>query len=568
MDREPIAILPNISVQKRVQTLLPSPGKPIRILLVAPSFDGTNSRWLDQSFRYRDMEKAMPGLIPKVYTVPLHLATVAALTPDEFEVRIWDEAVLGPIESDTDVGGDYHLVGVTGYSNHLSRARKIAAIFRARNATVVIGGAGVSSEPDSCRQDFDAIFIGESENTWPKFLSDFKAGAFSPEYRETGSLPLESSPRPRWDSIASTMAVSYQTGGIQVNRGCPFSCEFCDVWLIFGRKMRLKPVPQVLKELRALERFGMERVMFCSDNFVGDLKYAKELLNAVIPLNNSFAHPMRFFTELTLNINRDEEILRLLADSNFPGVFIGIESPNIESLKETRKRHNIHGALVDQCRKISSYGMYIMGSLIVGFDHDGPEIFDQQFEFVQEACIPIPRLNVLNAGKGTELRQRIIREGRLLDVEKSFDGMSAGIPGESFVTNIIPVKMTRVELFTGYLELIERVWDWQNFRSRVLGYLGSIERFPEIRPDHRILPRVLELRKTLKQFPPDARDAVEDIFTYQERIAPPMTGTVASLIALQLLEIARLPVMRRSIQRQIDLEEKLERSGEARMKLV
>ena len=525
-----------------------------KILLVSATLDFEFSGWL---------HKHVPSLtVQKAYTVPLHLATVAALTPDEYEVMIWDEAVQGQISEGTEFGTDFDLVGVTAYSNHLSRAKKIARIFRARGVTVVIGGAGVTAEPETVRDDFDVLFLGEAELTWPQFLVDFKNGCYDRVYQPTSFPDLGTSPRPRWDSIAHLLSSGYKTGGVQVNRGCPYDCEFCHVWIKFGRKIRTKPIDQVMDEVAAFERLGMKRVIFCTDNFVGDPRYAKAVLRELILLNNSFEHPLRFITELTMNISRDEEMLQLLADANFAGLFIGIESPSVDSLKETRKRQNLHreNSMVDQCLKVQSYGMPIQGSMIVGFDHDTPDIFDQQFEFLQEACIAIPRLNILKAGKGTELYNRMFAEGRVMDVERSYAGMSVSFPDDSFSSNIIPKSMTRVEMYAGYLSLLERVWDWKNFEARMIGFIDNIKRMPERKPDDRLTQAYNSVRASIHQFPRVDRDVVENIFAYTERHAAPLLWDVGALVMLQCWESSRLPVLREALENQVRVEESLEES--------
>jgi radical SAM superfamily enzyme YgiQ (UPF0313 family) len=520
------------------------------ILLVSATLDFEFSGWL---------HRTIPGFtVQKAYTVPLHLGTVAALTPDDFEVQIWDEAVQGEIEESTDFGKQFDLVGVTAYSNHLSRAKKIGRIFRKRGIPVVIGGAGVTAEPETVRDDFDVMFLGEAEMTWPQFLSDFKTGCYDKVYKATEFPDLSLSPRPRWDSIAHLLKSGYKTGGVQINRGCPFDCEFCHVWIKFGRKIRTKPIDQVMDEVSAFERLGMKRVIFCTDNFVGDPRYAKAVLRELIPLNNSFEHPLRYFTELTITISRDDEMLQLLSDANFAGLFIGIESPSIESLKGSRKRMNIHGDLVDQCLRIQTYGMPIQGSMIVGFDHDTPEIFDQQFEFLQASCIVIPRVNILKAGRGTDLYDRMLREGRIMDVERSFAGMSVSFPDDSFSSNIIPKKMTRVEMYAGYLSLLERVWDWHNFEARMTGFIDNIKRFPERKPDDRLVQAIAAAREAVYKFPAVNRAVVDNVFSYMNQHAPSMLWDIGAMVMLQCWEASRLPILREALENQIRVEESLE----------
>ncbi|MGE0043528.1 MAG: radical SAM protein, partial [Vicinamibacterales bacterium] len=508
------------------------------------------------------VQQQSAGSIPsRAFTVPLHLATVAALTPAGHRVVIWDETVQGLIDDGTDVGMDaIDLVGVTGYSNHLARAREVGAFFRRRGIPVVLGGAGVTSEPETCRDHFDVLFLGEAEHTWPQFLQDFEAGSYRPEYKATRFPDLSESPAPRWDSIAATMPGRYITGGLQVNRGCPYTCEFCNVWTDFGRQIRQKPIAQVMDEMRALERIGMRRVMVCTDNFVGNPKQAKELLRHMIALNSTFARPLQFYTELTLNISRDEEMMALLADAPFAALFIGIESASEESLKETRKRHNIqHGvedSLVAQCRRIQSYGVPIQGSMILGFDHDTPESFDHTFRFLQAACIITPRLNLLKALSATDLITRLAADGRVIDRDLAFQDMSMMDPVRAVLSNVIPTGMTRVEMFTGYLRMLEQVWDWRNVEERMIGFIDLVNR-PVREPDEGSARTVAIMRRSFPHFAGVDMDVVERVIAYTEAHQPRMLENICSLILFACDEASRLPAMREALLAHIERERAL-----------
>lgn len=515
------------------------------ILLICAANDHDMSTWAYEG---------MPRLVrKKAFITPLHLATIAALTPDDIEVRIWDEHVMGPIEAGADLAG-VDLVGVTAFSSHLRRARKIAALMRAKAIPVVIGGPGVTSAPESCRDDFDVLFVGEAETTWPRFIDDFRAGRHQREYRASEPPDLALSPRPRWESIAATMS-EYITGGVQVSRGCPFNCEFCGVWQIFGRKMRTKDMDQVADEIRTLERLGLRSILFCSDNFVGNPKYAKELLRRVIALNAEFVEPISFAAELDITIARDDEMLELLADANFGGLLIGIETPNRESLAEVRKRQNLRGNLVETCRRIQSFGIPIDGSVVVGFDHDTVATFDEQFAFLQDSCIPLPKMHMLKAIPGTELHARLMAEGRVVDRATIADGGSADYLDAAVHSNILPVGMSRIELMAGYLDLVERIFDWENFARRTAGFVANVARPPRPaveRPDQR---RVSGLLSRLEVFPAEAQEPVRRLLAETQDTAPFMAPTVATLVFRQLFDAARLPAMRNEITRQIAREE-------------
>lgn len=511
-----------------------------RILLVAPvplKFE------LTQDAAYLKL----PFSKVKTFMAPLHIATIAALTPDEFEVDLWDDSVHGWIDDSTDLK-DYDLVGITGYTAHLPRAKAIAQVFRKRGIPVAIGGAGISTIPQHYRDDFDILFLGEAELTWPQFLADWKKGSYRKVYRQVaGSVDLALSPPPRWGSIADQMP-HYLLGGVQTSRGCPFACEFCDVSYLFGHRFRHKSIDQVLEEIATLEGLDIKNIVFCDDNFIGNPRYTKELLRELIPLNNSFQRPLGFGSESSINVADDEELLQLLVDANFSELCIGIESPNEESLKETNKLQNYRRNLIEDIKKIQSYGLSVRGSLIVGFDHDEKEIFDQVFQFGQEACISVPSIRVLMAPPGTKLSRRLRKEGRLLKTDT--EGRYFGNAG---TTNIIPKKMTRVELLSGYLYLIKKVYDWENFAVRIKGFISNIKRQPNVPKQERQSNSSLQFVHFLHSLDKNTREVILDIIQYTRKHAPFMMSRVVRHI-LRHHGYAVRHELRKAIQSQIDRE--------------
>jgi radical SAM superfamily enzyme YgiQ (UPF0313 family) len=443
-----------------------------RILFVTPSVpenDGFLSSLTNQETKTR-LAKLGAGVVAPI--APLPMATVAALTPAEIDVEIWDEMTRGPVDDKLREGG-YDLVGLTGFTLHRARVLKIADACRSRGIRSVLGGPGVSSEPELYRKKLDHIFIGEAELTWPQFIEDFRAGRSKPEYRQIDKPDLSSTPAPRWDLIPDLAA--YGMAPVQTTRGCPFDCEFCDVIHLFGRRSRHKPIELVLDEVRELERRGARRIMFSDDNFIGHPPYAKELLGVLIQLNNSFNRPLSFFTQLTINVARDDELLGLLADANFRKLLIGIESANPESLREANKPQNYRTDLLADIRKIHSYGLAIHGQMIIGFDNDGPEVFEQTYQFIQQSCIPTIVVTRLNAPPGTMLWHRLRREHRILAMD---DGDS-----ESFTlsSNILYKNMSRAEVIRGVEDLKRRIYAPKAVRERLDGMLQQVQRRPRVR---------------------------------------------------------------------------------------
>lgn len=469
-----------------------------RILLVQP--EGLQSDGFTSVLQGRPgrKEHLISAVGFKAAFAPVSVATIAALTPEDIKVDIWDELARGPIEPSIFAG--YDLVGVTGFYLHRPRVRKIAEECRARRVLCVVGGPGVSSEPEFYRDEFDHIFIGESEFTWPQFIQEFRAGRPQREYRQIEKPELSSVPPARWDLVPN-LSTDYSLTPVQTTRGCPFDCEFCDVIHLFGRRSRHKPVGVVLEELRQLERRGVRRIFFSDDNFIGSPPYAKELLRALIPLNNSFRRPLSFFTQLSLNVAKDDELLELLADANFRKVLIGIESANPESLREANKPQNYKTDMLADIRKIHSYGIAIHGQMIVGFDHDGPDVFEQTYQFVQRSCIPTMVLNVLHALPGTMLWHRLRREGRLLAFDSSHD------EGFAHRSNIVFKRMSRAEVLRGFVDLFERIYTPEALRERMEGMVRQIKHRPKVhrRPllAFREEPRAARAALQLLLFNPD-----------------------------------------------------------------
>jgi radical SAM superfamily enzyme YgiQ (UPF0313 family) len=228
---------------------------------------------------------------------------------------------------------------------------------------------------------------------------------------------------------------------------------------MYGRRPRTKAVEQVMAEVREIHRLGVRNVFVVDDNFIGNKKEAKALLHALADWQRERGYPLEFMTEVTLNIAQDDELLHLMREANFTTIFVGIESPRAASLQETHKTQNLREDILDSVHRIQRAGMEVMAGMIVGFDHDDASIFDEQFDFIQEARIPVSMTGMLNAVPKTPLYERLKQAGRLM----------AESVGDQFVfTNIVPSGMSRVQLYEGYKHLLERLYSYRNYRRRVM----------------------------------------------------------------------------------------------------
>ncbi|HXJ36905.1 MAG TPA: radical SAM protein [Candidatus Eisenbacteria bacterium] len=384
----------------------------------------------------------------------LSMPTVAGLTPRDYEVTLCDENVE---EVDLDVEAD--IIGITGYIIHRERMLELIEAFRSRGRFVVVGGPYASLCPEELRGKCDVLFVDEAEETWPQFLRDYAEGTWQAEYRPADKPELTSSPMPRFELLKVDR---YHALTIQFARGCPFSCEFCDIIVVYGRRPRAKTVGQVMAEIEECHRLGAKQVFLVDDNFIGNKKLAKELLRAIAAWSEAHDHPIHFNTEVTLNVAQDDELLALLHAAHFTTVFIGIESPRAASLTETKKTQNLRGNLVESVRRVQSYGIQVQAGMIVGFDHDDATIFEEQLSFIQDARIPVSMTGMLQAMPKTPLHARVAQEQRLVGETE----------GDQFVlSNILPKAMTRLELYRGYRELITRLYEFPTFRRRTLDFL-------------------------------------------------------------------------------------------------
>lgn len=463
---------------------------------------------------------------------PVSVATIAALTPESFEVDIWDENLDGPIDATTQLPRPhYDIVGISTLFERVGRrVPTLATLFRERGAHICAGGPGISNHLKAINSCVDSIFLNEAEYTWPQFLRDWSQGQPRREYIQVAKPDLAFSPAPAWRTLEKRIP-SYRAGSVQTTRGCPFDCEFCDVIYLYGRAQRHKPIANVLTEVRNLEKLGARRIMFTDDEFVGDPRYAKALLTELIPVNNAFAQPLAYHTQFTLTLSHREELLELIADANFWYGVVGIESFNEASLLETNKTQNTHGDIVANCRKILSYGIGINGSLIVGFDSDGPDIFDRILRGVEDACVPMASASILRAIYGTKLWTRM-RENKRLWKLSNRDSFA-----EALQVDILPAgALSRVDLIEGRIYLNNAFANVDNLCRRLRGWVDLLQRVPRVPGPHLQLDDAVRLIRGYEQlrFTPRELHLIEETLEYTRDREPIMLGRVVDSVLNQL----------------------------------
>ena len=423
----------------------------MNVLLINPEYPVTF--W---SFKH-----ALRVISKKAAYPPLGLLTVAGLLPQEWELRLRDLNVENLKDADIE-WADYVMIGAM-----LIQEKSVLEVLnRCRKAEVKIiaGGPLFTGTPEKFLSLVDHLVLNEAELTLPLFLEDLKAGTPKQIYRADGFPDLRLTPKPRWDLIRIN---KYATLMIQMSRGCPFNCEFCDITNLFGRKPRVKSGEQLLAELQAIYDLGWRSsLFFVDDNFIGNKKEIKRVLPELINWQNEHGRPFTFITEASINLADDDELIELMAEAGFDTVFIGLETPDAGSLKECEKVQNLNRDLLEAIECLQSSGIQVFGGYIVGFDNDDETIFSRQIKFIQESGVVTAMVGLLNALPNTRLWQRLKEENRLL-IGASGDNTDGSI-------NFIP-KMDVETLVEGYRQVVRTIYSPRHFYQRVCRFLDRYQ---------------------------------------------------------------------------------------------
>ena len=412
------------------------------IVLINPRFEVS----------YWGMEHALPFFGKRANLPVACLPLLAALTPPEHTVTLMDENVEA-INYERCARAD--IVGVTGMSVQRFRMKEILVELKRRGCFTVVGGPLVTVQEEYFDGIADVIFVGEAEDTWPRFLGEWPHRLHQYRYEQVDKTDMSKMPVPRFDLLKME---HYAFGSLQFSRGCPFQCEFCDIIVTFGRRPRLKTTEQVIKELDALWAQRMRIVFIVDDNLIGNKKAIKEVLRAVAEWQERHAYAVTFVTEASIDLADDPELMELMVAANINATFVGIESPNEASLRETKKFQNVRtgGTMLEKVHRIQDAGLEVWCGMIMGFDNDDSTIFDAQINFVQEAQIPHSMSGMLHAIAKTPLHARLAQEGRL---------DSSDTP--EFGTNVIPLKLGREELQEGYVRVMNEIYEPDQYFTRL-----------------------------------------------------------------------------------------------------
>lgn len=419
----------------------------MKILLIYPKYPET----------FWSLKHALKFISKKATHPPLGLLTVASILPKEWEKKLIDMNVNSL--KDKDIKWAY-FVFVSAMSIQKESVKEIISRCKKMGTKIVAGGPLFTSNHDEF-EEVDHLVLNEGEITLPLFLEDLKNGCAKHIYRTSQWADIEKTPIPSWELINMK---NYAIMDIQYSRGCPFNCEFCDIAFLYGRKPRIKETEQVLAELESLYLQGWRGgVFFVDDNFIGNKgKLKNEVLPAITKWMEQRRHSFTFSTQTSINLSDDEELMRLMVQAGFASVFVGIETPNEESLEECRKFQNKGRDLIGCVKKIQKFGLQVQGGFIVGFDNDPFSIFERQIEFIQKSKIVIAMVGLLNAPRGTRLYQRLEKENRLLR-NGSGDNTDCSI-------NFIP-NMPYETLINGYKKTLKALYSPKYYYERTKGFL-------------------------------------------------------------------------------------------------
>jgi radical SAM superfamily enzyme YgiQ (UPF0313 family) len=411
---------------------------------------------------------------------PLGLITVAAILPQSWEFKLVDHNIQEVTESDWDWAELVIISGMIVQKNDM-----LAQILEAksRNKLVAVGGPYATTSPQEV-EAADFLVLDEGEITLPMFIAAIERGDRSGVFRSTEKPAVTETPIPRYDLLDLT---AYDNMSVQFSRGCPFQCEFCDIIVLYGRKPRTKTPEQLLAELECIYDLGWRGAVFMvDDNFIGNKRNVKLLLQELKVWMAEKGYPFGLTTEASVDLAQDDELMKLMVECNFKKVFLGIETPDQDSLALTSKFQNTRDPLTESINKITTAGMQVMAGFIIGFDGEKAQAGDRIVQFVEQTNIPLAMFSMLQALPSTALWDRLEKEGRLLNGSANIN--------QTTLMNFVPTRNIE-DIANEYVNAFWKLYDPANYLERVFRYymmLGSVQNSKSLRPSWKTI-RALSL---------------------------------------------------------------------------
>lgn len=420
----------------------------MNILLVYPKYPDTF--WsFKHILRFISKKAAFP---------PLGLLTIAAMLPNKWNKKLVDLNIADIKDKDITWAD---MIFISAMLVQKGNAQEIISRCKAQGKTVVAGGPAFTT---GYKQFFgvDHFVLNEAEVTLPPFLKDLKEGRPKKVYTSKQKPDITKTPVPLWSLINLN---DYGSMAVQYSRGCPFNCEFCDIIIMNGRIPRTKTPEQLINELQSLYDAGWRGSLFIvDDNFIGNKLNVKEMLSQLIKWQKERKYPFKIMTEASINLADDKELMDMMSAANFNKVFLGIETPDIVSLKECNKIQNIKRNITEDVKIINQHGMQVMGGFIVGFDNDTESIFEAQIKLIQKIGVVTAMVGLLNAAPQTRLWRRLKAEGRLLS-ETSGENTDGSL-------NFLP-KMGKEKLIEGYKKILSAIYSPKNYYKRINTFIRN-----------------------------------------------------------------------------------------------
>jgi radical SAM superfamily enzyme YgiQ (UPF0313 family) len=395
----------------------------------------------------------------KAIMPPLGLLTIASYLPEDFSLRLIDRNVAEESASDWEWAD---IVFISVMMAQREDYHACIAQARGRGKPVAVGGPFTHAIPEVACADADWVCFGEAENIMAEFVGDLRAGRRGKRYEGGAGTDMARVKIPRFDLLPNVN--DYATMALQFSRGCPFKCEFCDIIEIYGRVPRTKTAAQVCTELALIKQLGFRGYIFMvDDNFIGNKKNAKIMLAELSVWNRDRGWPFRYYTEASINLADDDELLARMSRAGFFHVFIGIETPDPKLLKSTQKLQNIPGKPLEKLNNIRRHGIHVTAGFIVGFDGEERGVFAAQQSFIQASGVGVAMIGLLQAIPHTQLSRRLKKEGRLLD-KLNLSG-SLTVEGINFIPK---GEMSKRDYLENYRALVREVYSPKNYFARIL----------------------------------------------------------------------------------------------------